>query len=341
MTSATQAIAQRIAAQLGWDIAHWEERLRFLRFGPEDGRMLRMILDVLGAVPAQLGDVFYAHILAFDGPRQYLERPGVLARLKVKQQEHFFSMLHGPWDMDYGLRRLEVGYVHYVVGIAPEWYVGAFSHYLITLQELVGPVCAQKGCLDHARDALTKVVLLDMTLGLEAYHWGKYVQTKELEQMVLTDGLTGLRNRRALDQAVHQGTMAAGAVLFVDVDHFKQVNDQYGHGVGDAVLQDLAQRMRQVLRLTDTIFRYGGEEYLVVLPHADAYGAREAGEKLRLAVERAPLAGISCTISVGGAVLRPGEDFWSAVQRADAAMYAAKAAGRNRVVIGVEETPGR
>lgn len=332
-----RAIATQIATHLCLDAAALEERLRFLRFGPEDGQVLRMVHDRMGAVPPRLADVFYAHLVTFDGPRRFLERPGTLERLKRKQAAHFASMLQGPWDMNYALRRLEVGYAHYLIGIEPAWYVGAFSHYLLTLQELVTPLCTETLCVDAVHDALSKVVLLDMTLGLEAYHYGKYVQAQELERLALTDGLTGLKNRRALDRAVGQGAMTAGAVLFVDIDHFKAVNDRFGHDVGDAVLRALAGRLRQSLRLTDVVFRYGGEEYLVLLPGADAAGAREAGEKLRRAVAEEPLAGVACTVSVGGAVVGPGEDFWAAVRRADQAMYAAKAAGRNRVV--VDESP--
>ncbi len=326
-------IARQIALHLRLDPPHLEERLRFLRFGEDDARVLGMIHKQMGAVPPALADAFYAHLLAFEKTRRILDRPGTLERLKQKQAEHFTSMLLGPWDMDYAMRRLEVGYIHYLVGLEPQWYVGAFCHYLLTIQEIVTPLCSEAICVDTAHDALSKVVLLDMTLGLEAYHYAKYVQLQELEHLALTDGLTGLRNRRSLDRALMQGEMGPGAVLFVDIDHFKTVNDTYGHDVGDAVLRALAHRLRQSLRSTDMVFRYGGEEYLVVVAGVGEAEAREVGEKLRHEVARAPLAGVRCTVSIGAAVLGAEEDFWAAVRRADRAMYAAKAAGRNCVVV--------
>ncbi len=332
-------VAATIAAHLELTPYSLAERLRFLRLGPEDAQALQSIHDQMGAIPPRLADAFYSHLLSFAGPRRFLELPETLDRLKRKQAKHFASMLLGPWDMEYALRRLEVGYVHYIIGVEPAWYVGAFSHYLLTLQELVRPLCSQEPCVDVVHDALTKVVLLDMTLGLEAYHYGKYMQIQKLEHLALTDGLTGLRNRRALDRVARGGQLASGAVLFVDIDHFKAVNDQHGHAAGDAVLQALAARLQEYLRATDAIFRYGGEEYLVVLPNADRAGAAQTAEKLRRAVAETPLAGIPCTVSVGGAVVRSGEDFWQAVRRADQAMYVAKKSGRNRVVIDADSEP--
>jgi diguanylate cyclase (GGDEF)-like protein len=155
------------------------------------------------------------------------------------------------------------------------------------------------------------------------------------------DSLTGLLNRSALDQRLSEIDGRASdqdgvayALLLCDLDHFKRVNDQLGHGVGDAVLQDVAYTMRAALRAGDTIYRVGGEEILVVLPGAGRGDAEEIAERLRTAVrERRPV-GVSITVSIGAAVSAPGRvDTGDLVKRADAALYAAKARGRNRVVV--------
>lgn len=157
------------------------------------------------------------------------------------------------------------------------------------------------------------------------------------------DSLTGLFNRSALEQRLEEldGKPAdAGngshALLLCDLDHFKHVNDQLGHAAGDAVLQDVAYTMRGALRAGDSIYRVGGEEILVVLPGATKEDAFEVGERLRSAVRQRRPAGVAVTISVGVAVSRPGPlDTDALVGEADAALYSAKASGRDRVVVSV------
>jgi diguanylate cyclase (GGDEF)-like protein len=155
------------------------------------------------------------------------------------------------------------------------------------------------------------------------------------------DRLTGLFNRTALEQRLSElegqhcdpGEGLSHAFLLCDLDHFKRVNDQFGHAAGDAVLQDVAYAMRAALRAGDSIYRVGGEEILVMLPGAGPDGAMEIGERLRMAVrERRPV-GVRVSISIGVAVAEAGAlDTDCLLARADAALYAAKAAGRDRVV---------
>jgi diguanylate cyclase (GGDEF)-like protein len=160
------------------------------------------------------------------------------------------------------------------------------------------------------------------------------------------DPLTGLFNRNALEQRLGelegQPCDPAGgrshAFLLCDLDHFKRVNDRYGHATGDAVLQDVAYTMRATLRAGDSIYRVGGEEVLVMLPGAGHADAVEIAERLRVAVrERRPV-GVEVSISVGVAVAEAGPvDTQDLLSRADAALYAAKAGGRDVVFIDGEE----
>lgn len=154
------------------------------------------------------------------------------------------------------------------------------------------------------------------------------------------DPLTGLLNRNALEQRLAEldgqpCSAAEGlshALALCDLDHFKRVNDQLGHAAGDAVLQEVAYTMRGTLRAGDSIYRVGGEEILVVLPGADREAAIEISERLRREVrERRPV-GVQVTASIGVAVSEPDSvDTDDLVARADAALYAAKAAGRDTV----------
>jgi two-component system cell cycle response regulator len=166
-----------------------------------------------------------------------------------------------------------------------------------------------------------------------------------LEHLAQTDPLTQLLNRRALAERI-TGEMeralrydSSMALLLIDLDHFKQVNDTYGHLVGDDVLRDVGQLLRETIRGCDIVARYGGEEFLVLLPETDDAGAESFAERIRLAVEEhlfareARVEPLRLTASVGVAVFPAAriESVDDLFARADAALYRAKAAGRNRV----------
>jgi diguanylate cyclase (GGDEF)-like protein len=166
---------------------------------------------------------------------------------------------------------------------------------------------------------------------------------RELSVLSRTDALTGTASRRAFLQTLESVFAAAreqgadAALWVIDADHFKRVNDEHGHQVGDLVLRELVARVRAHVRASDTLGRLGGEEFGLVLPGATASDAGERAEAVRAAIAAAPvLAGdgaISVAVSIGVAMLDPGRhasvEAWLAA--ADAALYAAKRAGRNRV----------
>ncbi len=157
------------------------------------------------------------------------------------------------------------------------------------------------------------------------------------------DALTGLANRRSLIAALNRDVARAVrmhepyALMMVDIDHFKAVNDGHGHQAGDKVLCHVAQVLRSRLRAQDMVGRYGGEEFLVLLPDTPLPGALELAESLRQAVEQSSCAHggheIAVTVSVGVCAgrLEPSDGWDTLIHLADRALYAAKAAGRNRI----------
>ncbi|HEX6620859.1 MAG TPA: diguanylate cyclase [Solirubrobacteraceae bacterium] len=163
---------------------------------------------------------------------------------------------------------------------------------------------------------------------------------RELERLAYYDELTALPNRRSvlrqLEALISRGRRHghALALLMVDADHFKAVNDRYGHAAGDAALRALADRLRERLRTEDVAGRFGGEEFVIGLPDADAAGAATAAEAVRAAVCARPLtvAGreLTLTVSVGWATWED-DDLGQLLARADGALYEAKAAGRDCV----------
>ena len=173
------------------------------------------------------------------------------------------------------------------------------------------------------------------------------LETKKLMETLressLRDPMTGLNNRRFLEEYVD--TLVANsqrrktdlAVLMLDLDFFKMVNDTYGHDAGDAVIRALAKLLRQSVRASDLVIRYGGEEFLIVLADTAPADADLVGEKIRAAVEQLEVQASNVvlrkTISIGIADFPNDSDtFWQAVKFADVALYQAKEGGRNRVV---------
>jgi two-component system cell cycle response regulator len=166
-----------------------------------------------------------------------------------------------------------------------------------------------------------------------------------LEQLAQTDPLTQLLNRRALTERItaemeralrYDSTLA---LLMIDIDHFKKVNDTFGHLVGDDVLRDVGQLLLDTIRVSDIVARYGGEEFLILLPETDEAGAVSFAERIRTAVEDHAFARggenppLRITSSVGVAVFPAAriENVEDLLSRSDAALYRAKADGRNRV----------
>lgn len=165
-------------------------------------------------------------------------------------------------------------------------------------------------------------------------------QRDRLEAMAMRDPLTDASNRRGLDAALELAMVEGIAsrrpvgLLVFDVDHFKQVNDSYGHRAGDEVLVQIAGLVRANTRIGDRFFRIGGEEFGLLLPGVSAAALGEVAEQLRTVVEHeVRCEGRPITISVGAAPFRAGESSAEWLGRADAAMYEAKRLGRNRTVI--------
>ena len=161
---------------------------------------------------------------------------------------------------------------------------------------------------------------------------------EELRTLSVTDTLTGIHNRRFFQERLKveleraQRDDQALAVIMLDIDHFKRINDQYGHAVGDLVLRSLCQRIGHRLRRTDVFCRLGGEEFMVLCPGSNAEQARMLALELWQGVRKVPIEGVGrVTASFGVAGWRPGEGADALLLRADAAVYAAKQAGRDRV----------
>lgn len=172
-------------------------------------------------------------------------------------------------------------------------------------------------------------------------------KSRQLESLAITDRLTGLYNRSKFDEVVASEceratrTLAPLSLLMLDIDHFKTVNDSFGHQAGDEVLMTVAQLLRENVRKVDTVARWGGEEFMVLCPATVRSGACSMAEHVRAAVEKHKFPWVGHkTCSLGVAQYRSNEPPAALIERADAALYRAKNEGRNRVCQEPDTCPG-
>jgi len=168
-------------------------------------------------------------------------------------------------------------------------------------------------------------------------------EIERLKELALRDQLTNLSNRRKIESVIRNKindfeTLDIGyGVLFIDIDHFKKFNDDYGHDVGDEMLKTVANTLNQPIRKTDIAGRWGGEEFIIVLSGVNDKVLKRIAETARMLVENSVIRyenkNISATISVGGTLAKKSDDLKSVIKRADHLMYRSKKTGRNKVTI--------
>jgi len=238
------------------------------------------------------------------------------------------------------LRRRSASLLQRIIGINDALFATAVAVWVVS-------GWLDKGPLDHSiaqQVAYLTGYLLMIVNGFGFLLLCKQKDDQRMARLASTDCLTGLPNRHAfLEQAdgarlLAQRQRTGLGLLMIDIDHFKQINDRWGHASGDEALVVFARTVRHLLREHETIGRLGGEEFALLLPGADLDGAVQAAERLRRAIREATVITSGptyrMTVSIGVVVLDPHEDLGGAMARADHALYAAKRAGRDRVEIG-------
>lgn len=188
---------------------------------------------------------------------------------------------------------------------------------------------------------MVSVLLVSLFAFIFAYR--AELHRQQLETLATIDPLTGIGNRRAMESELqiaiqtHRRTGAGFGLAMLDLDHFKRINDEFGHEAGDQVLVDFATLVRAHTRQVDRLFRFGGEEFVLLIPGADAAALSCIADKLcamiaaRLQCKDRPI-----TLSIGATALRPDDDAPAWLARADAALYRAKHAGRNRAAVDAQ-----
>ena len=314
-----------------------EERLAVLEFTDRDVAVLTQVHAHLMKERHFLADSFYRHLQQFPALRRLLEPPGTLARLRKAQAAYFSELTEGDYGLAYVDRRLRIGVAHQRIGLEPQWYMGAYRKYLSELLPILHEL-SSAGIVEFvpAYDALMKVVCFDMSLALDTYIHAERLQVARLKNH---DVLTSLPNRTLLQDRVTQAIAYARragrcvAILLIDLDRFKNINDSLGHEAGDMVIVETGRRLLAAIRSGDTVARLGGDEFAVALADVArvedvALVAQKILESLLVPVEMNGQE-LSAAASIGISLYpRDGADCQALMKNADAALFRAKDAGR-------------
>lgn len=348
----SQQLPTRYCDTYGFDAAWRRARLALLDLTAADaalGERLRsaVINPNINAIVA----AFYARLSA-DAESNHILDQSDRAALADSQIRYLLRFGAGFEEQAYFEERLRIGLVHAWVGVPLGLYLCSFQVMQAVILQHIEAAVADPGERRALCGFLNKIAALDTSLASEIYH---IAQIRHLESSVTrlhderarlryeagTDALTGLANRASLLPRLSQALASAVrnerplCVIMADLDLFKQINDAYGHQVGDQVLRDTAARLGTALRDFDLVGRYGGEEFVAVLQDTPLEIAIQIAERVRSRVGAHPFnihdLSLRVTISQGVAQAHAGDSVESLIHRADTALYAAKAAGRDCV----------
>lgn len=211
---------------------------------------------------------------------------------------------------------------------------------LIRARNLILKLAGHQDARIQSSDILYPLSLFEAIQKLQAQLAERDVLELQLRNIANTDILTGVSNRLALDEHIqylekHVKQLSQTCLILVDIDYFKQVNDQYGHIIGDQIIQLVASQLKKSVRSSDLIIRYGGDEFIIFLEYVEFGAALKVAEKIRAEVQQAHLKlenGNSISVSVSIGVATGAENWLELLEKADQALFRAKAAGRNSVV---------
>lgn len=342
--------------KFGFDNDRIHQRLRWLDFTVEDHILARRLqMEVIRPNITAIVNDFYDWLDSVEEVQEMLSGGFDIARLKATQTDYVRSLGMEFDTPEYFEARLRVGQAHAWIGLNLSLYNCAYywlSQFIIA--RFPDSLRAEDGDARQIESFLQKIICLDISLAIETYHIAQVTSLEEtlartqkqkdhLRVAASTDSLTGLANHDAIiaELELALGEVDQGehtvAVVMADLDHFKDVNDTYGHLVGDKVLMEVSRRLRAALRGFDRVGRYGGEEFLLILHNATPTSMKHVAERARKRITENPVKlpdlSLKVTMSMGVTMVRSGETAEDAIARADAALYAAKKAGRDCVIV--------
>ena len=333
-----------------------DRHMKFLGFSGRDDKIIARIHEVIdNRIDTIIAD-FYDHLAEFPELDKFLSSPGIIAHLKHVQRQYLLNLgLRMTWP-HYSNNLVDIGSTHEKIGLKQEWYLGAHTK----LFELMAHAFFKDSHLEDEESlevllTLNRLFALDATVAIESY----YQSTKrrleallqelskaqrDLEASARIDEMTGVNNRKYLFESLESEISRSlrfehpFSLLFLDIDRFKKINDQFGHIFGDNVIRSTAQITRELIRPANIVGRYGGEEFAIGLVECDSSNAFLVAERLREKLESTEIAyndhRTTITVSIGVSELAGANDtLEKMIHRADTALYRAKDAGRNCTVL--------
>lgn len=345
----------QLCQQLGFDAQARQDRLHLLGLGDTDVPILLKVQE-LAIQPHCLTILqkFYDFLLRFPEMRNFLGSEAKIQRLKTMQTEYLSSFGLQFADAAYFEYRLRIGIAHERIGMPLHLYLAAYR----TLQELIQdalPPAIRQQPQDYSQcvNSISKVVMLDISLAIDTYTRSRTEVMSEslqalaherdtLTNQLMRDTLTGTLSRRFILEALNKQLAQLArqsqrqlSIALLDLDHFKVVNDTFGHLVGDKVLYEFCRVVSSRVREQDYFGRFGGEEFLLILTETPASEAFTVLNRIREATQQQIFTHdgkhIPLTVSIGYTTARPDEKVDDLIERADSALYHAKKSGRNQV----------
>ncbi|RMH07063.1 MAG: diguanylate cyclase [Nitrospirae bacterium] len=328
-------------------------QIAFFHLTPRDNKNLHKIQSCLQEHVTDIVEAFYRHLTQVPELAQFLSDSEIIARLKQTQTRYLLTLGQHYEQSDYWEDRIRIGLAHERIGLHPKWYLGAYGILFELVAERLVSQYRDPDALASMLVTLQKFFTLDIALGMESYH---ALATQRLEQLLAQveeaqhrlqeasrlDTLTQVLNRKflmeALEMEFHRSQRFGHplTLLFIDIDHFKRLNDEHGHTAGDQALQQVSDLIQKSVRPADIVGRYGGEEFVVGLVECHAEMGPLIAERIRLKIALTPLTidtqTLALTVSIGCASMTsdtPNLD--ELLKKSDRALYLAKATGRNQV----------
>lgn len=314
-----------------------------------------LIQQVILPFHKQIMDDFYSYVFSDPEMQPFIGSHQNIDRLKLTQTEYLLSFGVNFQSAGYFDYRLRVGVAHARISMPMHIYIAAYNKMLLLLQQtLEDSDIEDPEIKNQYRQLIIKIIYLDISLAIDAYNFStmsslsESVDKLEKEKSILSnqlmhDTLTGALSRAyILDVltkyiAIQQRNKHQQlSVALLDIDHFKNINDTYGHQIGDEVLVKFNETIDAIIRGHDYLGRYGGEEFLFIIVNTDPDNAYKLVERIRASIADSiyDISGnkIQITTSVGLTHILEGDDTNSMIERADSALYKAKAAGRNQTI---------
>lgn len=329
-----------------------ERRKELLAFGTQDVGALAAFKPIIEREIDDLVAEFYEKQTAIDEIQLLIGDADTLRRLRDAQKGYIRDLFGGVYDLEYVNNRLRIGLVHKRIGVEPKLYLAAINTLKDLLFATVHKYNDNPVAESHVQRALGKLLYFDVTLVFETYirsllaeievakdkaeRYARIMEekvierTQALEKLSRQDALTGLYNRRVLQEVLTRELCQARrnqlplCLVYFDIDNFKAINDGRGHHGGDEVLRDIGRVLLTISREVDSCFRYGGDEFCVVLPGTVAEQAKEAycGRLIGLVEQR--VGGVKLSIGIAQAGTEAYDEPDDLIRRADAKMYQAK-----------------